>query len=73
MQFFALMFLFQPVLRCTCLFQAHIEQWIDFATTEVDANIGKWLYPRMGFYPYAAVVCIGMWLTHFFNHIFSIA
>jgi hypothetical protein len=46
-----------------CLFQAHIEQWMDFAATEVDASIGKWLYPRMGFYPYAAVVCIAMWVA----------
>jgi hypothetical protein len=53
------------VLRCFCLFQAHIEQWMDFAATEVDASIGKWLYPRMGFYPYAAVVCVAMWLTLF--------
>jgi hypothetical protein len=45
------------------LFQAHIEQWIDFAATEVDANIGKWLYPRMGFYPYDGAVCIFMWPT----------
>ncbi|KAK2982197.1 hypothetical protein RJ640_024942, partial [Escallonia rubra] len=27
----------------------HIEQWIDFATTEIDANIARWLYPRLGF------------------------
>ncbi|KAG9133738.1 hypothetical protein Leryth_018437 [Lithospermum erythrorhizon] len=33
---------------------AHIEQWIDFSATEIDANIGRWLYPRLGLRPYAA-------------------
>ncbi|KAK9929022.1 hypothetical protein M0R45_026132 [Rubus argutus] len=27
---------------------AHIEQWIDFGSLEIDANIGGWLRPRMG-------------------------
>lgn len=27
----------------------HIEQWIDFSATEIDANLGRWLYPRLGF------------------------
>ncbi|KAF1002700.1 elongation factor 1-gamma 3-like [Apium graveolens] len=27
----------------------HVEQWIDFASLEIDANIAKWLYPRYGF------------------------
>ncbi|KAG8389648.1 hypothetical protein BUALT_Bualt01G0000800 [Buddleja alternifolia] len=27
----------------------HIEQWIDFSATEIDANIGRWLYPRFGY------------------------
>lgn len=31
---------------------AHVEQWIDFAALEVDANIGRWLYPRYGFAVY---------------------
>lgn len=26
----------------------HIEQWIDFASLEIDANIGHWFRPRMG-------------------------
>ncbi|XP_058097663.1 elongation factor 1-gamma 2-like isoform X2 [Magnolia sinica] len=26
----------------------HIEQWIDFASMEVDANISRWCYPRLG-------------------------
>ncbi|KAG2657119.1 hypothetical protein PVAP13_1KG192600 [Panicum virgatum] len=44
-----------PLYGSSLIDYAHIEQWMDFAATEVDANIGKWLYPRMGFYPYAAV------------------
>ena len=32
-----------------CLnFQAHIEQWIDFVSLEIDANILAWFRPRMG-------------------------
>ncbi|KAK7265508.1 hypothetical protein RJT34_33128 [Clitoria ternatea] len=31
---------------------AHIEQWIDFSSTEIDANLSKWYYPRMGYFPY---------------------
>ncbi|XP_051139639.1 elongation factor 1-gamma 2-like [Andrographis paniculata] len=31
---------------------AHIEQWLDFSATEIDANIGGWLYPRLGFRVY---------------------
>ncbi|KAH8514805.1 hypothetical protein H0E87_007592 [Populus deltoides] len=31
---------------------ARIEQWIDFAATEIDAGISKWLYPRLGYQPY---------------------
>ncbi|XP_047949998.1 elongation factor 1-gamma 2-like [Salvia hispanica] len=27
----------------------HIEQWIDFSATEIDANLGRWLYPRLGY------------------------
>ncbi|CAI9786703.1 unnamed protein product [Fraxinus pennsylvanica] len=29
-----------------------IEQWIDFATTEIDVNIGRWYLPRIGFAQY---------------------
>lgn len=28
---------------------AHVEQWIDFATTEIDPHIAMWLYPRLGY------------------------
>jgi len=31
---------------------AQIEQWIDFSSLEIDANIQKWYYPRLGFVPY---------------------
>ncbi|GKV32122.1 hypothetical protein SLEP1_g40751 [Rubroshorea leprosula] len=34
---------------CTLIDYAHIEQWIDFASMEIDSNISKWVYPRMGF------------------------
>ncbi|KAL0351294.1 UNVERIFIED_CONTAM: Elongation factor 1-gamma 2 [Sesamum calycinum] len=27
----------------------HIEQWIDFAATEIDVSLGNWLYPRLGY------------------------
>jgi len=33
-------------------FQAQIEQWIDFASLEIDANIIKWYAPRVGRGPY---------------------
>ncbi|GLT97069.1 hypothetical protein SLE2022_146540 [Rubroshorea leprosula] len=32
----------------TLMDYARIEQWIDFASMEIDSNIGKWLYPRWG-------------------------
>ncbi|CAH9120366.1 unnamed protein product [Cuscuta epithymum] len=31
---------------------ARIEQWMDFSVTEVDVNIARWLYPRLGFVTY---------------------
>ncbi|GLT85754.1 hypothetical protein SLE2022_039320 [Rubroshorea leprosula] len=38
-----------PLYGCTLIDYAHIEQWIDFASMEIDSNISKWVYPRMGF------------------------
>ncbi|KAJ7547604.1 hypothetical protein O6H91_08G094500 [Diphasiastrum complanatum] len=35
---------------------AHVEQWIDFATTEIDANIFRWLGPIRGRVPFSAEV-----------------
>lgn len=29
--------------------QGQIEQWIDFSANEIDTNIGRWLYPRVGY------------------------
>ena len=40
------------------MFQAHIEQWIDFATTEIDQGIARWFYPRAGFMPYLPPVSL---------------
>lgn len=28
--------------------QALVEQWIDFASMEIDSNSAKWIYPRLG-------------------------
>lgn len=39
-----------------CIWQGHIEQWIDFATLEVDMNILRWYVPRAGWVPYLAPV-----------------
>ncbi|CAK7357164.1 unnamed protein product [Dovyalis caffra] len=40
-------------LYCSSLIDyARVEQWIDFATTEIDAGVSRWLYPRLGFQPY---------------------
>ncbi|GKV24459.1 hypothetical protein SLEP1_g34072 [Rubroshorea leprosula] len=37
-----------PLYGSTLMDYARIEQWIDFASMEIDSNIGKWLYPRWG-------------------------
>ncbi|CAI9112355.1 OLC1v1012795C1 [Oldenlandia corymbosa var. corymbosa] len=39
-------------LKMNPLGKGKIEQWIDFATTEIDANTGQWLYPRLGYQVY---------------------
>ncbi|KAJ3693484.1 hypothetical protein LUZ60_008964 [Juncus effusus] len=31
---------------------AQIEQWVHFATTEIDEGIRRWIYPGMGAYPH---------------------
>lgn len=41
-----------PLFGSSLIEYAHIEQWIDFSATEIDANLARWLYPRLGFYPY---------------------
>ncbi|KAA8538752.1 hypothetical protein F0562_028353 [Nyssa sinensis] len=37
-----------PLFGSSLIEYAHIEQWIDFASMEVDANIARWFYPRLG-------------------------
>ncbi|XP_023928403.2 elongation factor 1-gamma 2 [Quercus suber] len=41
-----------PLYGSSLIEYAHIEQWIDFASMEIDANISRWLYPRCGFMVY---------------------
>uniref|UniRef100_A0A7C9CS98 Glutathione transferase n=1 Tax=Opuntia streptacantha TaxID=393608 RepID=A0A7C9CS98_OPUST len=38
-----------PLYGSSLIEYAHIEQWIDFSAMEIDVNIGRWLYPRLGF------------------------
>ncbi|XP_010907209.1 elongation factor 1-gamma 2 isoform X2 [Elaeis guineensis] len=45
-----------PLFGYSLIDYARIEQWIDFASIEIDANISWWLYPRMGYIPFTAVV-----------------
>ncbi|URE29843.1 hypothetical protein MUK42_12909 [Musa troglodytarum] len=44
-----------PLYGCSLIEYAHIEQWIDYASMEIDSNIARWLYPRLGYMPYLAV------------------
>ncbi|KAL4594443.1 hypothetical protein ACB092_12G021400 [Castanea dentata] len=41
-----------PLYGSSLIEYAHIEQWIDFASMEIDANISRWLYPRWGLVVY---------------------
>ncbi|KAG0481566.1 hypothetical protein HPP92_012424 [Vanilla planifolia] len=43
-----------PLYGSSLIEYAQIEQWIDFSTTEIDANLRRWLGPRLGFEPYNA-------------------
>nr|XP_016439276.1 PREDICTED: elongation factor 1-gamma 2-like isoform X2 [Nicotiana tabacum] len=38
-----------PLFGSSLIEYAQIEQWNDFSATEIDANIGQWLYPRLGY------------------------
>ena len=40
--------------QSTIWLQAHVEQWIDFSTVEVDAPLCSWIYPLKypGHFPY---------------------
>ncbi|KAL4580776.1 hypothetical protein LXL04_016978 [Taraxacum kok-saghyz] len=41
---------------CSPVEYGQIEQWIDFASLEIDANLLKWLLPRFGYATYIAPV-----------------
>ncbi|CAN0872535.1 Elongation factor 1-gamma 2 [Linum grandiflorum] len=41
-----------PLYGSSLIDYAHIEQWIDFASLEIDANLRNWLLPRFGRAPY---------------------
>ncbi|RVW70779.1 Elongation factor 1-gamma [Vitis vinifera] len=41
-----------PLYGSTLIEYAHIEQWIDFGSLEIDANILRWFIPRIGFAVY---------------------
>ncbi|KAG2710149.1 hypothetical protein I3760_04G012300 [Carya illinoinensis] len=41
-----------PLYGASLIEYAHIEQWIDFASLEIDANILHWFIPRIGFAVY---------------------
>ncbi|WCJ18638.1 Elongation factor 1-gamma [Euphorbia peplus] len=41
-----------PLLGSSPIDYAHIEQWIDFSSLEIDAHILGWLKPRMGYGPH---------------------
>ncbi|KAF7824985.1 elongation factor 1-gamma [Senna tora] len=41
-----------PLFGSSLIEYAHIEQWIDFASLEIDANILRWFVPRAGFAAY---------------------
>ncbi|XP_072956861.1 elongation factor 1-gamma 2-like [Typha angustifolia] len=45
-----------PLFGSSVIEYALIEQWIDFSSMEIDANIGRWLYPRLGYVPYIPAV-----------------
>ncbi|KAI3861017.1 hypothetical protein MKX03_026686 [Papaver bracteatum] len=45
-----------PLLGSSLIEYGHIEQWIDFSSLEIDANIYRWLYPRFGHAPYIPLV-----------------
>ncbi|KAF5191907.1 Elongation factor 1-gamma [Thalictrum thalictroides] len=38
-----------PLYGCSLIEYAQIEQWIDFASLEVDTYISRWFYPRVGY------------------------
>jgi elongation factor 1-gamma len=45
-----------PLYGSSLIEYARIEQWMDFAATEIDAGLARWLYPRLGYFPYNATI-----------------
>ncbi|ONK65553.1 uncharacterized protein A4U43_C07F38280 [Asparagus officinalis] len=41
-----------PLYGSSLIEYAKIEQWMDFAATEVDPGVARWLYPRLGYGPF---------------------
>ncbi|XP_020274678.1 elongation factor 1-gamma 2-like [Asparagus officinalis] len=41
-----------PLYGSSLIENAKIEQWVDFAATELDPSIAGWVYPRVGFRPF---------------------
>ncbi|KAM1092651.1 hypothetical protein ACFX19_020207 [Malus domestica] len=66
-----------PLYGSSLIEYARVEQWIDFATLEIDANILRWLIPLIGFSVYlppveeAAVSALKRALTALNTHLSS--
>ncbi|RZC54014.1 hypothetical protein C5167_012866 [Papaver somniferum] len=41
-----------PLFGSSLVEYGHIEQWIDFSSLEVDSNLSRWMYPRLGYMPF---------------------
>ncbi|KAJ4717536.1 elongation factor 1-gamma-like [Melia azedarach] len=66
-----------PLYGFSLIDYAHIEQWIDFSSMEIEANISKWLFPRIGFGVFlppaeeAAIVALKRALSALNSHLAS--
>lgn len=66
-----------PLYGSSLIEYAHIEQWIDFASLEIDANILRWYIPRIGYALYlppaeeAAIAALKRALTALNSHLAS--
>ncbi|KAI3874594.1 hypothetical protein MKW92_018000 [Papaver armeniacum] len=45
-----------PLLGSSLIEYGHVEQWIDFSSLEVDSNLSRWMYPRLGYMPFVPQV-----------------
>ncbi|KAI3861020.1 hypothetical protein MKX03_026689 [Papaver bracteatum] len=45
-----------PLLGSSLIESGHVEQWIDFSSLEVDSNLSRWMYPRLGYMPFVPQV-----------------